>query len=117
MKVDPTTGAPVPALSGEDLTAAVPKLKEIANVRVVEFSNIPSDYMGPDRWPSLTMKVEEVLADPSVAGAVSPWRELSARAISRRTEWFNRKAIAGLARENDRLASPTHHPPEHRASP
>jgi len=70
MKVDPTTGAPVPALSGEDLTAAVPKLKEIANVRVVEFSNIPSDYMGPDRWPSLTKKVEEVLADPSVAGAV-----------------------------------------------
>ena len=70
MKVDPVTHAPVPALSGEDLTAAVPKLQEIANIRVVEFSNIPSDYMGPDRWPSLTKKVEEVLADPSVVGVV-----------------------------------------------
>ena len=70
MKVDPVTNAPVPAVSGEDLIAAVPKLKEIDNVRVVEFSNIPSDYMGPDRWPSLTRKVEEVLADPSVVGVV-----------------------------------------------
>src|SRR5215207_6609249 len=64
MKQDPTTHAPVPALSGEDLTAAVPKLQEIANVKVVEFSNIPSYYMGPDRWPALSRKVEEVLADP-----------------------------------------------------
>jgi len=70
MKLDPATNAPVPAVSGEDLIAAVPKLKEIANVRVVEFSNIPSDYMGPDRWPNLTRKVEEVLADPSVVGVV-----------------------------------------------
>ncbi|MFC4174157.1 asparaginase [Microvirga sp. GCM10011540] len=70
MKIDPATRAPVPALSGEDLTAAVPKLKDIANVRVVEFSNVPSDYMGPDRWPSLAKKVEEVLTDPNVVGAV-----------------------------------------------
>jgi len=70
MKVDPVTHAPVPAVSGEDLVAAVPHLKEIANIRVVEFSNIPSDYMGPDRWPNLTKKVEEVLADPSVVGVV-----------------------------------------------
>jgi L-asparaginase len=45
-------------------------VKEIANVRVVEFSNIPSDYMGPDRWPGLTKKVEEVLADASVVRCV-----------------------------------------------
>jgi L-asparaginase len=30
MKLDPTTHAPVPALSGEDLVAAVPKLNDIA---------------------------------------------------------------------------------------
>ncbi|ACA17546.1 Asparaginase [Methylobacterium sp. 4-46] len=70
MKLDPVSHAPVPAVSGEDLVAAVPHLKEIANIRVVEFSNIPSDYMGPDRWPNLTKKVEEVLADPTVKGVV-----------------------------------------------
>src|SRR3712207_2327341 len=70
MKVDPRTGGPVPALSGEDLIAAVPELKELAAVRVVEFSNIPSYYMGPDRWPGLSRKIDEVLADPGVAGVV-----------------------------------------------
>lgn len=70
MKVDPQTGGPVPALSGEDLIAAVPELKELADIRVAEFSNIPSYYMGPDRWPGLSRKIDEVLADPAVAGVV-----------------------------------------------
>jgi L-asparaginase len=70
MKIDPATNAPVPALSGEDLISAVPKLKEIANIKVIEFSNVPSDYMGPDLWPGLVRKVDEVLADPSITGAV-----------------------------------------------
>jgi L-asparaginase len=39
-------------------------------VRVVEFSNIPSDYMGPDRWPGLTKKVEEVWQTPASSRCV-----------------------------------------------
>ncbi|GJD59205.1 asparaginase [Methylobacterium dankookense] len=70
MKLDPTTHAPVPALSGEDLVSAVPKLKDIATVAVTEFSNVPSDYMGPDRWPALSRKVDEILADPGVRGVI-----------------------------------------------
>lgn len=70
MKLDPTTHAPVPALSGEDLVAAVPKLKDIATIAVTEFSNVPSDYMGPDRWPALSRRIDEILADPGVRGAI-----------------------------------------------
>lgn len=70
MKLDASTGAPVPALSGEDLAAAVPRLRDLADIRVVEFSNIPGDYMGPDRWPSLSRAVDEALADPGVTGVV-----------------------------------------------
>lgn len=70
MKLDPTTHAPVPALSGEDLVSAVPKLKDIATIKVTEFSNVPSDYMGPDRWPALSRKIDEILADPEVRGAI-----------------------------------------------
>lgn len=44
MTVD-ETGAPVPALSGEDLVAAVPALADLADIGVVEFSNVPSPYM------------------------------------------------------------------------
>jgi L-asparaginase len=70
MKLDPKTHAPVPALSGEDLVSAVPKLKDIATIRVTEFSNVPSDYMGPDRWPALSRKLDEILADPEIRGAI-----------------------------------------------
>jgi L-asparaginase/Glu-tRNA(Gln) amidotransferase subunit D len=37
MKVDSQTGGPVPALSGEDLVAAVPELKDLASIKVIEF--------------------------------------------------------------------------------
>lgn len=70
MKIDPETGGPAPALSGEDLISVVPELKELANIRVVEFSNIPSDYMGPDRWPDLSRTIDEQLANPDVAGVI-----------------------------------------------
>src|SRR3712207_5453529 len=70
MKLDPVTNAPVPAVSVADLIAAVHKLKEIAKVRVIEFSYLPYDYMGRDSWADLTRQVEEVLADPRVIGVV-----------------------------------------------
>ncbi len=70
MKLDPQTHAPVPALSGEDLVSAVPKLKDIATIQVTEFSNVPSDYMGPDRWPALARRLDAILADPEIRGAI-----------------------------------------------
>lgn len=62
--------AGAPALSEQNLVSAVPKLRELADLRVIEFSNVPSAYMGPDRWPSLSRVVDEALADPGITGAV-----------------------------------------------
>lgn len=45
MKKDEKTGGLVPAVSGEDLAAAVPGLSRWADVEVVEFSNVPSGWM------------------------------------------------------------------------
>lgn len=70
MKNDPATGAPVPALSGADLVAAVPKLADLARIEVTEFSNVPSDYMGPELWPGLSRQVDALLARPEIAGAI-----------------------------------------------
>ena len=70
MKTDPATGAPVPALTGADLAAAVPRLADLARIEVVEFANLPSAYMGPDLWPSLSRTVADLLARPDIAGAV-----------------------------------------------
>ncbi|MGU3537455.1 asparaginase [Methylobacterium sp. A54F] len=70
MKNDPATGAPVPALSGEDLVGAVPGLGALARIAVTEFSNLPSDEMGPALWPELSRTLTRLLADPETAGAV-----------------------------------------------
>lgn len=70
MKIDPVKKAPVPAISGEDLMATVPGVGEYANIEVKNLSNVPSDYMNPERWVGLTRAVEEALQRPEVAGVV-----------------------------------------------
>lgn len=47
MKYDPVTQGLIPAVSGDDLIEAVPALREIAEVEVVEFSNVPSGHITP----------------------------------------------------------------------
>lgn len=69
-KVDPETGGAVPALTGESLIMAVPELAKIANIEVVEFSNIDSSQMSPDIWARLSRAVDKELARPEVRGVV-----------------------------------------------
>ena len=69
-KLDPKTGGAVPAVSGKDLLAAVPGLSKVANIKVIEFSNIDSSQMTPEMWAKLSAKVDEVLADPEIKGVV-----------------------------------------------
>ena len=70
MKIDPLKGAPVPAISGEDLVATVPEVVKYAQVEVKDVFNIPSDYMDPARWTALTREVQMALLRPEVAGVV-----------------------------------------------
>jgi L-asparaginase len=70
MKIDPVKKAPVPAISGEDLVATVPEIAQVAHVEVENLSNVPSDYMDPDRWVQLQKSVVQALARPEVAGVI-----------------------------------------------
>jgi len=69
-KIDLKTGGAVPALSGPDLLDAVPALGKIANIKVVNFSNIDSSQMTPEMWAGLSKTVDDLLKDPAVKGAV-----------------------------------------------
>jgi len=69
-KIDPVTMAAVPALTGEDLVAAVPELAEVANVHVKSPFNIPSDYMDTQRWTTLHEMVVKALASDEIAGVM-----------------------------------------------
>jgi L-asparaginase len=70
MKVDPIKQAPVPALSGEELLDSVRGLSAVAKLEVTNLSNVPSDYMGPDRWVTLQQAVVRVLGRDDVAGVI-----------------------------------------------
>ena len=69
-KHDPVRGGYVPALSGSDLVAAVPKLKEIADVQVEQVATIDSADMTPEVWLRLANGLRRVLNDTDVSGAV-----------------------------------------------
>ena len=69
-KIDPSTGAAVPAVSGGDLMRAVPGLARIARIKVFPLCNIDSSHMTPDIWRKLALKVNELLAEPEVKGVV-----------------------------------------------
>lgn len=70
MKIDPVKKAPVPAISGEDLLETVPEIAGIANLKVRNLSNVPSDYMDPVRWAELTKAVESSLAQKDISGVI-----------------------------------------------
>lgn len=69
-KYDPVKGGYVPALSGQDLVAAVPAVKKIAQIRVEQISNIPSPEITPEIWIRLATRVNDLLARPDIAGIV-----------------------------------------------
>src|SRR5215467_13185955 len=69
-KTDPVKGGYVPALSGEDLVAAVPGTRKVAQIQVEQISNISSTDMTPEIWLRLAGRVNELLAKPETAGIV-----------------------------------------------
>jgi L-asparaginase len=70
MKVDPLSKAPVPALTGEELLQSARGLSRIARLEVCNLSNVPSDYMGPQRWVALQKAVVGALARDEIAGVI-----------------------------------------------
>lgn len=70
MTPDAAAGGAVPTLTGEALVAAVPELREIANLRVLPLVNIDSRQMTPELWLRQARLVGETLDNPAVAGVV-----------------------------------------------
>ncbi|WP_204126571.1 asparaginase [Pseudomonas ogarae] len=70
MQVDPSTSAPIPALSGSDLIKAVPAIAKIARLEINNLSNVPSVEMGPQRWVQLHRLIEGALAREDIAGVL-----------------------------------------------
>lgn len=69
-KYDPKIGGHVSAASAEDLVAAVPELLDIAELRIVDHSNVNSARIDTATVFGLRDTLRKELADDKVAGAV-----------------------------------------------
>jgi L-asparaginase len=67
---DSATGALRAALSGAEIVASVPGLRELARVDVEQIANVGSMNMTPQIWLALSRRANELLALPDVAGII-----------------------------------------------
>ncbi|MCD6462961.1 MAG: asparaginase [Thermotogae bacterium] len=63
-------GGVVPLEGGNRLITAIEGLQEIAEVELIDFSNIPSPHMTPSRMLKLSKRVNEILRREDVKGVV-----------------------------------------------
>jgi L-asparaginase len=70
MKLDPATGAAVPALSAEDILAQVPGLDAISPIAVDDFSRLPGPHVTPEQMWRLARHAADWLERDDVTGMV-----------------------------------------------
>lgn len=70
MRVDPGTGAAVPALSGEEIASKVPGIKKEARLTLDDYARLPGPHVTPHWMWRLKERVAQVLADPGVDAVV-----------------------------------------------
>src|SRR6478736_4199504 len=70
MRLDPATGAVVPALGAEDILAQVPAIESVADVAVEEFSRLPGPHVTPEHMWRLARRAATWLERPDIDGLV-----------------------------------------------
>ncbi|MEP6774792.1 MAG: asparaginase, partial [Chloroflexota bacterium] len=70
MRFDAALGGAVPAVSGEELLEMVPGLRDVAELELIEFANIPSCHLTPDTMFELCHVIQATLGRPEIDGVV-----------------------------------------------
>jgi L-asparaginase len=70
MRIDPGTGAAVPALSGEEIVSRVTGLRREAKLTLEDYARLPGPHVTPHWMWRLRERVAEVAADPAIDGIV-----------------------------------------------
>jgi L-asparaginase len=70
MRIDPGTGAAVPALSGVEIVSRVHGLKKEARLTLEDYARLPGPHVTPPWMWRLKQHVGKVLADPGVDAVV-----------------------------------------------
>lgn len=70
MRLDPVSGAAVPALSGDEILAHVPGLRREAMLSVEDYARLPGPHVTPEWMWRLRGRVQQLLDDKAVDGIV-----------------------------------------------
>ncbi len=70
MRYDPKLGGAVPAISGEELLQMVPGLREVAELELIEFSNLPSCQLTPTIMFDLCHLIQKTVERDDINGVV-----------------------------------------------
>jgi L-asparaginase len=70
MRIDPGTGAAVPALSGSEIVARVQGLRKEARLSLEDYARLPGPHVTPDWMWRLRAHVATLLQDPALDGLV-----------------------------------------------
>jgi L-asparaginase len=70
MRLDPATGAAVPALGADEIVAQVPGLDAIAEVEIDDFARWPGPHVTPDHMWQLARRASAWLERPDIDGLV-----------------------------------------------
>lgn len=70
MKIDPETGAAVPALTGEEIVSRVHGLKREAHLTLEDYARLPGPHVTPHWMWRLKSHVASILEDPGVDAVV-----------------------------------------------
>lgn len=67
---DPTSNRITPSRTGEELLAEMPSLKELCEVELIEYSNMPGPHLTPQIGLKLAREVDRVIESEDFCGAV-----------------------------------------------
>lgn len=70
MKIDPRLAAVIPALSSEEIMSMVTNIDKIADIEVINFSNLPGPHMTPEKIMELSNLLKQLLSRNDIVGAV-----------------------------------------------
>jgi len=70
MRLDPATGAAVPALSGREILAQVPQVLDVTDIETEDFSRLPGPHVTPEQMWRLARRAAAWLARPDITGLV-----------------------------------------------
>lgn len=70
MTVDEEVGAAIPTLSGEQILSMVSNIDKIAEIEVINFSEIPGPHMTIEKLLELKTLIKKKLNDPAITGVI-----------------------------------------------